>query len=375
GGGGGGGGAGDLPGELPFEGQRRLDIARALASGPAVLLLDEPGAGMNPAEKASLITLVRRIRKAGVTVVLIEHDMGLVEGLCDRVAVLDAGRVLVEGTPTEVRADPRVIEAYLGVDDEAPAGHPGRDDPAPGPPLLEVEALRAGYSRADVLQDVSLTVGAGEIVALVGANGAGKSTTLRTIEGLERARGGTVRFGGVDITNRPVQRVVAMGLGQVPETGRVFTGLTVEENLRLGAFLNRRDRAGTAARLDRVFRLFPRLSERRDQTAGTLSGGERQMLALGRALMAEPRLLCLDEPSFGLAPLVVRRLFATIAEVSAAGTAVLLVEQNLAQALRLSDRAYVLESGRVVLEGEARDLAADPRVQAAYLGASLEVSR
>ena len=361
---------GDRPGELTFEGQRRLDIARALAAGPTVLLLDEPAAGLNPAEKASLVALVRRIRDRGVSVVLIEHDMGLVEGLCDRVAVLDAGRVLVDATPAEVRSDARVIEAYLGVDEEEDEARPAPAATAPAAeaPLLEVAALRAGYGRGDVLHDVSFTVGPGEVVALVGANGAGKTTALRTIGGLERARAGSVRFAGADITNRPAQRIVALGLGQVPEGHRIFAALTVEENLRLGAFLHRRDRAAVAARLAAVFELFPRLAERRGQAGGTLSGGERQMLAVGRALMTDPRLLCLDEPSFGLAPLVVRRIFATIAEITAAGTAVLLVEQNVAQALRMADRAYVLETGRVVLSGEGSALAADPRVQAAYLG-------
>jgi ABC-type branched-subunit amino acid transport system ATPase component len=362
------------PADLTFEGQRRLDIARALASGPMVLLLDEPAAGMNPAEKASLSALVRRIRDAGVTVVLIEHDMGLVDGLCDRVAVLDAGRVLVQGTPGRVREDPRVIEAYLGVDAAVELPQPVRAKPAQAEPLLEVFGLRAGYGRGDVVEEVSFAVAAGEVVALVGANGAGKTTTLRAIGGLEPARGGTVRFAGVDITNRAAQRIVSLGLGHVPEGHRIFAGLSVEENLRLGAFLARRDRAAVAERLAGVFDLFPRLAERRAQAAGTLSGGERQMLAVGRALMAQPRLLCLDEPSFGLSPLMVRRIFATIAEISAAGTAVLLVEQNVAQALGLADRAYVLEVGRVVLEGAGPALAADPRVQAAYLGGDLEVS-
>jgi ABC-type branched-subunit amino acid transport system ATPase component/ABC-type branched-subunit amino acid transport system permease subunit len=356
--------------DLSLADQRRLDIARALASGPSVLLLDEPAAGLNPVEKASLAALVRRIRDAGTTVVLIEHDIAFVEGLCDRVLVMDAGRLLAEGTPAQVRAHPLVIEAYLGADDEparAAAGGEARDR-ATGEPLLDVQGLRAGYGSVTVLTDVSFRVGEGEVVALLGANGAGKTTALRTISGLERARSGSVTFDGSDITNASAHRVVGRGLVQVPEGARVFAGLSVEENLRLGGFLDRRNRALVAARREGVYSVFPVLRERRAQLAGTLSGGERQMLAIGRALMAEPKLLCLDEPSMGLAPLLVRRTFARIAEVAARGTAVLIVEQNVAGALRLADRAYVLETGGVVLEGASADLGADPRVRAAYLG-------
>jgi ABC-type branched-subunit amino acid transport system ATPase component/ABC-type branched-subunit amino acid transport system permease subunit len=361
-------------GDLPLAEQRRLDIARALAGRPRVLLLDEPAAGMNPSEKASLMVLVRAIRDRGMTVVLIEHDMGLVEGVSDRVVVMDAGRVLTEGTPAEIRTDPRVIEAYLGAEDEdrAAAGAPAPMEPAPAEEaLLSVSDLRAGYGRLDVLAGVSLTVGAGEVVALVGANGAGKTTTLRAIGGLERVRAGSVRFAGTEIANTPAHRIVGLGLGQVPEGHRIFAALSVEENLRLGAFLSRRDKARVGSRLEAVYEVFPRLSERRRQPAGTLSGGERQMLAVGRALMARPRLLCLDEPSMGLSPVNAKRIFAKIAEVRADGTSVLLVEQNVAQALRIADRAYVLETGRVALQGRAAELAVDPRVQAAYLGGSV----
>jgi ABC-type branched-subunit amino acid transport system ATPase component len=364
---------GQCAGDLPLAGQRRLGIARALAARPRVLLLDEPAAGLNPVEKGSLAALVRRIRDAGITVVLIEHDMAFVEGLCDRVVVMDAGRVLAECTAADVRTHPEVIEAYLGVEEE-PAPAPTMATPAADPdgagagPLLEVSALRAGYGSVTVFTDVSFEVRRGEVVALLGANGAGKTTTLRAIAGLERARAGSVRFDGHDITNSRAHRIVGRGLVQVPEGARVFAGLSVEENLRLGGFLDRRKRGLVAARRDDVYAVFPVLGERRAQLAGTLSGGERQMLAIGRALMAEPKLLCLDEPSMGLAPLLVRRTFARITEVAAQGTAVLLVEQNVAGALRLADRAYVLETGGVVLEGPSADLGADPRVRAAYLG-------
>jgi branched-chain amino acid transport system ATP-binding protein len=221
------------------------------------------------------------------------------------------------------------------------------------------------------LKGVSLRVEDGEIVALLGSNGAGKTTTLRTISGLERPRSGTVRFAGADITRQRAHRIVAQGLGHVPEGRRVFPGLSVEENLTLGGYLRRKDQHLLAERRQGVFGLFPRLAERRAQLAGTLSGGEQQMLSIGRALMTEPRLLALDEPSMGLAPGLVRAIFGVLARIRDRGTSILLVEQNARQALRLADRAYVLETGEVTLSGPAGELAADPRVLAAYLGGSV----
>ena len=238
--------------------------------------------------------------------------------------------------------------------------------------LLEVRDLRTFYRDTEAVKGASLDVGEGEIVALLGSNGAGKTTTLRTISGLERARSGSVVFAGVDITRARPHEIVSAGVVHVPEGRRIFSGLSVEENLHLGAYLARRDRKRVAADKDAVLRLFPRLVERRHQPAGTLSGGEQQMLAIGRALMSRPRLLALDEPSMGLAPAVVRAVGQVIERIRADGTTILMVEQNVRQALRLADRAFVLETGRVVLSGPAKDLAADPRVQAAYLGGSAD---
>ena len=219
---------------------------------------------------------------------------------------------------------------------------------------------------------MSLEVSEGEIVALLGSNGAGKTTTLRTISGLERSRSGSIIFEGIDITKARAHVIVGMGLAQVPEGRRIFAALTVEENLNLGGFLSRRDHATLARRKQEVFDLFPRLVERRAQFGGTLSGGEQQMLAIGRALMVQPRLLALDEPSMGLAPIMVKAVFEVIRRIRANGTAILMVEQNVRQALRLADRAYVLETGQIVLSGPAAELAGDPRVQHAYLGGSAE---
>ena len=232
-------------------------------------------------------------------------------------------------------------------------------------PMLEVRNLALSYGRIRALQGVSLSVRPGEIVTLVGPNGAGKSSLLRTIAGLERPERGEVHYQGQRIDGRPVEALVRAGMVLVPEGRATLRHLTVRENLVLGAYVRRDD--GIAADLDRVLQRFPRLAERLGQKAGTLSGGEQQMLAIGRALMARPRLLLLDEPSLGLAPLIVRSIFATVGELRDEGVTILLVEQNAKQALQLADRAYVLETGSVVLEGT--DLLADERVRAAYLGA------
>jgi len=233
-------------------------------------------------------------------------------------------------------------------------------------PLLEVRGLRCGYGRIEAVKGVDLEVAPGEIAALVGANGAGKTTLLRAISGVLPIRGGTIRFSGEPIEGlRPHERV-ARGIVQVPEGRQLFAPLSVEDNLRLGAF--RRARERVRANLERVFALFPQLAERRDTPAGALSGGQQQMCAIGRALMAEPRLLLLDEPSMGLAPTLVEQILETVARLRAEGVTILLVEQNAVAALSLADRAWVLETGRIARAGTGRALLEDPAVKAAYLG-------
>jgi branched-chain amino acid transport system ATP-binding protein len=232
--------------------------------------------------------------------------------------------------------------------------------------LLELEDIHVFYGQVEALKGVTLGVDRGEIVALIGANGAGKTTTLKMISGVRPARRGRLRFDGVDITKMPGHLRVSLGLSQAPEGRGIFPGMSVIENLEMGAY-DRRDSLDED--FDRVFTLFPRLAERRGQMGGTLSGGEQQMLAIGRALMARPKVLLLDEPSMGLAPMLVSQIFAIIKEINEQGTTVLLVEQNAVQALSLADRAYVLELGRVVREAPARDLLDDPSVREAYLGA------
>ncbi|HEX3463023.1 MAG TPA: ABC transporter ATP-binding protein [Candidatus Elarobacter sp.] len=233
--------------------------------------------------------------------------------------------------------------------------------------MLEVDRLVARYGRITALEDVSLTVGEGEIVTLIGANGAGKTTTLRTISGLVRPAAGTIRFAGREITRLAPNEIVRAGISHSPEGRRIFPRMTVRENLELGAY-TRRAKPEIAEDLERVLAIFPRLKERYDQKGGTMSGGEQQMLAIARALMSRPRLLLLDEPSLGLSPKLVQTIFEVIRDISARGTTILLIEQNARQALAVAARGYVLEVGRIAQSGPAAELAASEAVRAAYLG-------
>jgi len=234
--------------------------------------------------------------------------------------------------------------------------------------LLDVQGLNVSYGAIRALQGISFHVDEGEIVTLIGANGAGKSTTLNTISGLLQAQSGTVRFRDQDITRTAAEAIVRQGIIQVPEGRKIFAILTVRENLEMGAY-TRASKAEMQAGMERVFRSFPRLKERISQLGGTLSGGEQQMLAIARGLMAQPALLLLDEPSMGLSPLLVEEIFGIIQEINSQGTSILLVEQNAQMALSLADRGYVLETGTVVMEGSGQDLLHDPKVAGAYLGA------
>ncbi len=235
--------------------------------------------------------------------------------------------------------------------------------------LLELSKLEVAYGGIQAVKGIDLHVDKGELVCLIGANGAGKTTTLKGICGLQPVKRGTIRYDGKDITGRPAFELVRNGLAMVPEGRGVFGALTIEENLAMGAYV-RDDRAAIATDIERIFHLFPRLKERRRQTAGTLSGGEQQMLAMGRALLSKPRLLLLDEPSMGLAPLMVQKVFETMMTVSQEGVTILLIEQNAKLALEVSNRGYVMESGAITLAGDAKTLLHDPAVRAAYLGES-----
>ncbi len=234
-------------------------------------------------------------------------------------------------------------------------------------PMLKIDNIDVYYGAIHALKGISLEVNEGEIVTIIGANGAGKSTTLRTISGLLKPKTGSITFLGQNIAGVRAHEIVKKGISQVPEGRRVFAEMTVMENLDLGAFV-RKDKAGIQQDLKHVFELFPRLEERKNQSAGTLSGGEQQMLAMGRALMSRPKLLLLDEPSMGLAPLLIKEIFNIIVDINKSGTTVLLVEQNANMALSIANRAYVLETGRITLSGKAQDLAASEDVRKAYLG-------
>ncbi|MEO8345178.1 MAG: ABC transporter ATP-binding protein [Betaproteobacteria bacterium] len=234
-------------------------------------------------------------------------------------------------------------------------------------PLLELKQLEVAYGGIQAVKGIDLEVGEGELVCLIGANGAGKTTTLKGICGLLPVKAGTIFYGGSNITGKPAFKLVRRGLAMVPEGRGVFGALTIEENLAMGAYI-RNDKDAIKADIERVYHLFPRLKERRRQTAGTMSGGEQQMLAMGRAMMSRPKLLLLDEPSMGLAPLMVQKVFETIVTISGEGVTILLIEQNAKLALEVSKRGYVMESGEVILSGDASSLLHDPKVRAAYLG-------
>jgi ABC-type branched-subunit amino acid transport system ATPase component/ABC-type branched-subunit amino acid transport system permease subunit len=346
--------------ELSHVDKRLVEIARALAMRPSVLLLDEPAAGLSAQDKAKLAQLLRRIAGSGIAVVLVEHDMSVVMGISDHVIVLDAGLRIAAGTPAEVQQDPAVRRAYLGEKEHAPTVRRG----AAGAPLLELGRLAAGYGAEPVLKGIDLAVREGEMVAVLGANGAGKSTLMRAICGLHRPVQGGIAFAGTDISREPAHRLVERGVVLVPEGRQVFPELSVLHNLELGAFSRKKIDAGE---IDAMLERFPRLRERLQQRAGLLSGGEQQMLAIARGLMAKPRLLLLDEPSLGLAPTVIGDLFASLDRLRAEAATVLLVDQMAGLALALADRAYVVEDGRIVASGDAREIAADGALEKAYL--------
>ncbi|HEV2036025.1 MAG TPA: ATP-binding cassette domain-containing protein [Candidatus Dormibacteraeota bacterium] len=378
-------GVGNRPaGTLPYGDQRRLEIARALALQPRLLILDEPAAGMNPSEKQGMRELIERLNRDGLTILLIDHDMRLVMGVCTRVAVLNFGRKIADGTPDEVSTDVGVIKAYLGTGGErevsSAPGASGVDEATevveaaavskataePEIAILDVHKLSVSYGAVNAVRGASLRVAKGEVVALIGANGAGKSTILHALSGLIRPDSGSAIFDGLDLTSAKPSTIVRHGLVQVPEGREILARQTVLENLELATWA--RKGGGSAPQIQAMMKRFPILGERRAMRAATLSGGEQQMLAIARGLLAKPRLLLLDEPSLGLAPQMVDEVFAAIEEIHREGTTILLVEQNALRALAIADRAYVIETGQILLTGTGDDLLHNPAVRRAYLG-------
>lgn len=352
---------------LPHIDRRLVEIARALAMRPRVLLLDEPAAGLTRDDKDRLAQLLREIAGTGIAVVVVEHDMSLVMSISDSVVVLDGGALLTVGTPDEVRTNADVHRAYLGGLDYE--GRP-RQVPWSGEQLAVLSTLKltAGYGAAPAIENIDVVVNPGEMVAVLGANGAGKSTLLRAMSGLHRPVQGTILLDDEKVHDKPAYDIVAAGLALVPEGRQVFPELTARDNILLGGF--RRKEPVSEQEFDAILERFPRLRERLDSRAGVLSGGEQQMLAIARGLMADPKILLLDEPSLGLAPAMIGELYDLLAQLRDEGVTILIVDQMANLTLTIADRGYILSNGKIVQAGAADKLRSEAAVERAYLGAA-----
>ena len=345
---------------------KRLEVARALATNPTVLMLDEVAAGLVGRQLDEAIALIRRIHQTGRTLLLVEHIERVVREVVSRVLVLNWGETIAEGTPEEIAQDPKVREVYLG-DGRTLTRAPRPPVRSDATPLLSIRGVQAGYGGMTALHDVSLDVADGEVLAVLGANGAGKSTLCGAIMGAVRVQAGTVHVAGHDVTRAAAHQRSGLGVAYCPEGRRVFAALTVRENLVLGAPLRLASKA-VSQRLDEVCDIFPMLRDRAAQPAGTLSGGQQQMLAVGRALMAKPRLLICDEISLGLSPTAIDTLYQALSDVNQRGVAILLVEQNVYRCLTLAHRACVLSRGHLSYSGPADALLDGTRLDEAYFG-------
>jgi ABC-type branched-subunit amino acid transport system ATPase component len=369
---------------LPTGLARLVELARAMATSPSVLLLDEPSAGLNPEETTTLGKILVTLASEGMAVLLVEHDMSLVMGICDEVTVLHYGEIITTGDPASVRADPAVQAAYLGAEDVQPEARPERQsvttaaspdrstsgDPSPGtatpvPPMLELVDVSAAYGRIEVVHDVSLQLPAGSCLALLGPNGAGKSTLLKVMSGRLSPSGGTVSLNGEEIGKATSEQLARRGVCTIPEGRSVFPNLTVAENLLMYTFRGKAVKMGDLE--DKSYARFPVLGQRRRQLAGRLSGGEQQMLAIARALYTDPRLLLLDEISMGLAPLVVAELYELVGQlVASEDITVVLVEQFAQTALTVADQVAVMVNGRIVRSGTPAEVGEN--LMNAYMG-------
>jgi len=347
---------------------KRLELAKALSLKPQVLLLDEVAAGLVGDELDMIVALIAGIQARGMTILLVEHVEAVVRELVKRVIVLDWGQKIAEGTPAEIAADPVVQEVYLG------SGHATIDARRRGPksssasaPVLRLEGVSAGYSGMTVLRNIDLAIEPGEIVAVLGANGAGKTTLTRVISGLTPTTAGTVELLGSDVTALPTHRRIQLGLAHCQEGRRLFAGLTVFDTLSVAAQTSDARRE-LRERVEWVCSIFPAIADFLEQDATTLSGGQQQMVAIARALIAKPRLALLDEVSLGLAPVIVDRLYEAIQEINAQGIALLLVEQNVRRCLQVADRVYVLDRGGISYQGAPDLLLDEQELRKAYFG-------
>jgi ABC-type branched-subunit amino acid transport system ATPase component len=380
-------------GNLSYGQRKLLELASLLVADPSILLLDEPTGGVNPTLISHLADRIRELNRGGKTILIVEHNMEFVMSLCSRITVLSQGRALISGAPDEVRADPAVLDAYLGGEDDPStqlevAGGPARAHvqrssgpvtPVRTPPrerlgaskaLLVVSGISAGYGGGDILKRVSIEVPRGSITCVVGPNGAGKSTLMATISGLLRPREGEIRFDGELVSGLSPRQVLGRGIAQIPQAHSLFGDMTVRENVEMGAFTVK-DTALVQKRLAAVEELYPIVRERADEKAGSLSGGQQRLVEFARCLMLDPALIMLDEPSMGLDPQTRQMVFDMVELMNRQGKTILLVEQNARAGLRLSSRGVVLENGMVRLTGSGQEVLEHPEIGALYLGGAV----
>jgi branched-chain amino acid transport system ATP-binding protein len=391
--------ANEPAGNLSYGQRKLLELASLLVADPDILLLDEPAGGVNPTLINQLADRIKDLNAEGKTILVVEHNMEFVMGICSRITVLSQGVTLMAGTPSEVRSSPAVLEAYLGADEQEAALDAARrgeldggsrtgeiavvaeprpgNAPAPSAPpaeaLLALRGVCAGYGAADILKQVTLEVPVGGITCVVGPNGAGKSTVMNTISGLLRPREGEVRFRGEVISGLTPKQVLARGISQIPQAHSLFRDMTVQENVEMGAFTVS-DRALVRRRLATVQELYPIVRDRANAKAGSLSGGQQRLVEFARCLMLDPELIMLDEPSMGLDPQTRTMVFDMVAQMNQRGKTILLVEQNARAGLRLSSHGVVLENGRVRLTGSGHEVLTHPEIGALYLGGAVQTA-